>query len=158
MLPRNQSASNVLTEPALFIHVRLVAIAAPAHSLFIDSQPNMEKRSSTSSSMCTILSLQHTPCSRAMIAPTGNVGLRAMAIKMECGPLGPPQGPPGPAESAPGAPDSTRPAVPEIPAQQPEQRGSSPSLRNPEHVATTEPTRSSAIRPTDRGAWQQKKT
>lgn len=50
------------------------------------------------------------------------------------------------------------PTVPDIPVQQPEQRDSAPSLRNPEHVATTEPMCSTTIRPTDCGAWQQKKT
>lgn len=43
-------------------------------------------------------------------------------------------------------------------ARQPEQRDSSPSLTDPEHVAATEPMCSTTIRPTDCGAWQQKKT
>ena len=61
--------------------------------------------------------------------------------------------------SAPGASDSSRPpSVPDIPVQQPEQRGSSPPRTEPEHVATTEPMCSAAIRPTDRGAWQQRRT
>lgn len=54
--------------------------------------------------------------------------------------------------SAPGASDFACPSVPDIPVQQPEQRDSSPPLRNPEHVATTEPMCSTAIRPTDCGA------
>lgn len=61
--------------------------------------------------------------------------------------------------SAPGARDCARSvAVPEIPVQQPEQRDSSPALGKAEHVATTEPMRCTAVRPTDRGAWQQRKT
>ncbi|MEQ2294963.1 hypothetical protein AMECASPLE_009236 [Ameca splendens] len=45
--------------------------------------------------------------------------------------------------------------VPDIPVQQPERRGSSPPLRDPEHVATTEPMCSTSD-PSypDRGAWQ----
>lgn len=48
--------------------------------------------------------------------------------------------------------------VPDIPVQQPERRGSSPPLRDPEHVATTEPMCSTSD-PSypDRGAWQQEK-
>lgn len=72
--------------------------------------------------------------------------------------FGPPRGPQGVRGSALGASDFACPTVPDIPVQQPEQRGSSPSLRNPEHVATTEPMCSTTIRPTDCGAWQQKKT
>lgn len=72
--------------------------------------------------------------------------------------MGPPLGPAGVRRPAPGACDFACSTVPDIPVQQPEQRDSSPSLRNPEHVATTEPMCSTAIRPTDCGAWQQKKT
>ncbi|KAK5602199.1 hypothetical protein CRENBAI_015335 [Crenichthys baileyi] len=45
--------------------------------------------------------------------------------------------------------------VPDIPVQQPERLGSSPPLRDPEHVATTEPMCSTSD-PSypDRGAWQ----
>lgn len=68
-----------------------------------------------------------------------------------------PQGLQGVPGAALGASDSACSSVPDIPVQQPEQRDSSPSLRNTEHVATTEPMCSTVIRPTDCGAWQQKK-
>lgn len=88
-LPRNRRANNVLTEPALFIHVRLSPLRLLQTHFFIDSWPNMENRSGSSSSVqcasfhrAPVLYLYLQKQAITILAPTGNVGLQAMTIKM----------------------------------------------------------------------------
>lgn len=91
-LPRNQRANNVLTEPALFIHVRLSPLrllqthfsptrsqiwraAEAATCLYVRLPPV----STHQSALC--LCRSRVGCT-AILVPTGNVGLQAMTIKM----------------------------------------------------------------------------
>lgn len=91
-LPRNQRANNVLTEPALFIHVRLSPLrllqthfsptrsqiwraAEAATCLYVRLPPV----STHQSALC--LCRSSVGCT-AILVPTGNVGLQAMTIKM----------------------------------------------------------------------------
>lgn len=77
-LPRNQRANNVLTEAALFIHARL----PPLRLMQTDfSSTRSQIWSSRAQALRAADSSQRAPDS-AILAPTGNVGLRAMSTKM----------------------------------------------------------------------------